>query len=738
VRNVISILIVAGTAVATNVNAAPPAQAASLPVALAPLPAVTRVIAKPKNLASFIKPDWAPRIERTIAATGEVLLNIPDQTDATAFCKQLIETGLFQYAIADVWLQPAEFIIDPLVPDEWHLPRIRSRESRVAMPAGATGIVAVVDSGVQLDHPDLSANLRSGIRSVDDVQEQDLLGPNVVEDVNGHGTIVAGVISAVSGNGIGIEGVAPMLQLMPVRCTDRADGLARLSDVLLGARAAADRGALVVSVSYSGVNNAAVQTTGAYLHSIGSSLVWAAGNFASELPALYDWPNVLIVGATDFTDSLAFFSNFGPAIDITAPGVDILTTGWQSAGTDYRAGSGTSMSAPMVAAVLGAIRAANPALSATAAEQILLSTCIDLGMPGKDNTYGWGQCDMLAAIAAARGTSDRPVAMPTRAMTITGETIAIDLDASIADPARRSMTISLHGTTTSLGGSIELDSKRIYYTPPAVVTFPESGQLPSDTFTYTVTNSGGQSSTGSISVTIGNAIAYTIADVVPRPVPGVDVRYFAGQSFTQMPDFALLTPISSDRLVQIHQPPSAAPIGNTGLFYNVAATFQTNLYCQWSGSYVFELIADDGAEVYLNGARVLSAELAGGRRQAVVKLRRGWHDLVVNYFQNTGDNGLLLRWSTPDWPAGREPTLITPDNYAVRYEVADIVDSDGLSPGDGIVNGHDLSAFIQAFIADSLMADVATDSTDAFYNPDGFIGASDLDAFVTSFILSDR
>ncbi|MFZ4759476.1 MAG: S8 family serine peptidase, partial [Burkholderiaceae bacterium] len=613
----------------------------------------------------------------------------------------------------------------------------------VLLPLSTTTFVAVVDSGVQIDHPDLEDNLRSGIRSVDDVQEQDLLGPNVVEDVNGHGTIVAGVIAAVSGNGIGIEGTAPMVQVMPVRCTDRSDGLARLSDVLLGVRAAAERGAVVVSVSYSGVNNAAVQTTGQYLHSIGSSLVWAAGNFASELPSSCDWPDVIIVGATDIGDNLASFSNFGPAVDLTAPGVDILTTGWQATGTDYRAGSGTSMSAPMVAAVLGAIRASNDALSPQQAESILFSTCLDLGAPGHDTTFGYGQVDMFAAIASATGTSTRPVALRADGFTLSDETIIFDVDPYLADPDRRRMTISVPSSATALGGSVKLDTasggNHIVYSPPFGLSFPNSGPPVVDTISYLVTNSLGQSRLGTVFVTIARAGDYIAADSMPRPSPGVDVRYYtSGEPITSMPDFSRLTQISSDRLVQIHQPPSSAPIGNTHQFDDVAAIYNTNLYCEVSGDYVFELLADDGAQVFIQDQQALSASLLSGPQRSTLRLRRGWHSLTVRYFQHHGDNGLSLRWVTPNQSTSGEPTLINPEYFALRYDVADIVDSSGYDPGDGVVSEIDLVAFIEAFLAEDSRADVATDPSDAFYNPDGFVDGADIEAFVNSFVANHR
>src|SRR3954447_15029816 len=187
----------------------------------------------------------------------------------------------------------------------------------------AVPTVAVVDSGVDLEHPDLKANIASGGKDFVD-------GDDVPQDQNGHGTHVAGTIGAVGNNGVGVTGVVWKAHILPVRVLD-ADGSADVSTVIQGEQYAAGV-AKVVNLSLGGSRPSKAEFDA--LRSAGSTLfVVAAGNDGANVdttdsyPCAYDLPNVVCVAATGGDDELASFSNYGASsVDIAAPGVDILST----------------------------------------------------------------------------------------------------------------------------------------------------------------------------------------------------------------------------------------------------------------------------------------------------------------------------------------------------------------------------------------------------------------------------
>src|SRR3954468_20891263 len=196
-----------------------------------------------------------------------------------------------------------------------------------AWDQGLTGsgvTVSVVDSGVDLVHPDLKASLLSGGHDYVD-------GDNTPSDQNGHGTHVAGIIGAVGNNGIGVAGIDWKASILPVRVLNK-DGSGSVSSVVNGYNYAAGHGAKIVNVSLGG--DSPSQTEYDALRNASDPLfVVAAGNdgvnvdTTDSYPCAYDLPNVLCVAATDANDALASFSDYGAtSVDLAAPGVDILST----------------------------------------------------------------------------------------------------------------------------------------------------------------------------------------------------------------------------------------------------------------------------------------------------------------------------------------------------------------------------------------------------------------------------
>jgi len=236
-------------------------------------------------------------------------------------------------------------------------------------------VVAVIDSGVDGSHPDLSSNLWTnpgeiagngvdddGNGFVDDIRGWDFVNKdNNPTDDNDHGTHVTGIIAAIGNNGIGVAGVAWNIKIMAIKSFG-ADGLGLTSDAILAIAYANLMGADVINNSWGGGQFS--QALFDVIRSSSAVVVCAAGNSGQNndliphYPSSYPSANILSVAATDQNDQLASFSNFGTtSVDVAAPGVNILSTipGATLAGGGYAFKSGTSMSTPVgsgVAALL--------------------------------------------------------------------------------------------------------------------------------------------------------------------------------------------------------------------------------------------------------------------------------------------------------------------------------------------------------------------------------------------------
>lgn len=232
---------------------------------------------------------------------------------------------------------------------------------------GAGEIVGVVDSGVDLGHHDLAGQIAAGGGSF-----VNGWNPGAVSDVNGHGTHVSGIIAARANNSIGVVGVAPGARVLPLRVFSSGGG-ARDSWIAQAFDYAGDLGLRVVNASLSG--EAPSQTLSNAIGSHPNTLfVTAAGNDGRDArlvsPCNVPQPNVLCVGATDYNDRRAQFSNYGAAsVDLFAPGVEIEST-WPANG--YMLHSGTSMAAPHVSGEAALLLGARPSLSTQQLKDLIM------------------------------------------------------------------------------------------------------------------------------------------------------------------------------------------------------------------------------------------------------------------------------------------------------------------------------------------------------------------------------
>lgn len=238
---------------------------------------------------------------------------------------------------------------DPLRDQQWHLDAVSAAQAwPVSRGEGVT--VAVVDTGVDADHPDLAGQVLTGYDATDPGSPPD--------DENGHGTLVAGVVAAIAGNEKGGSGTASEASILPVRVLD-ADGRGSPEDVAEGIRWATDRGADVINLSLVessgnpddlldgvGLVDRDVEAAIREAHEAGAVVVGAAGNEGDDdVPYSSDLP-LAVVGAADRSGQRWHRSN-ADADTLFAPGVDIVST-WS--GGRYAQSSGTSFAAPIVAA----------------------------------------------------------------------------------------------------------------------------------------------------------------------------------------------------------------------------------------------------------------------------------------------------------------------------------------------------------------------------------------------------
>ncbi|MGY1620651.1 S8 family serine peptidase [Geodermatophilus sp. SYSU D00965] len=252
-------------------------------------------------------------------------------------------------------------------------------------------VVAVLDTGVSR-HPELVSALVPGRNFTDSAG-----GALDVTDRHGHGTHVAGTIAADAGSDV--EGVAPGVRVLPVKVLGDS-GSGWDSWISSGIVWAADNGADVINMSLGGPGSSSVEASAiAYARSKGVTVIAAAGNEnSSAMHSPAGLPGVVGVAAVDDTKARASFSNYGPSVDVAAPGVGILSTYLDG---DLVFMSGTSMASPHVAGVAALVDATAPGLTPDQVEQALVTSATDLGAAGRDDYYGSGLVDAVRAVRAA-------------------------------------------------------------------------------------------------------------------------------------------------------------------------------------------------------------------------------------------------------------------------------------------------------------------------------------------------
>jgi subtilisin family serine protease len=371
------------------------------------------------------QPVVSAAMTEAVAMASTFRVSFPAKTSVDKAVSTLSAAAGVVYAEPNRYRETCVVPSDPSFAAQWGLTKINCPAAWDRTTGSPNITVAVIDTGVDLDHPELAPLLVQGNDMVDlgpapvapagfhfegDFQGRD----NNPQDEVGHGTHVAGTIACLSNNGVGVAGVTWNCRIMPVRVLARivsnanpADvrGTGSAADIAAGIRWAVDHGARVLNLSLGGPTDTMVERDAiAYAIAHGAVVCAAMGNGGAgaglSFPGAY--PDVVAVGAIDQADHRAVFSQVGPHIDVVGPGVGVLSTVWDNGFTSM---SGTSMATPHVAGVAALVLSCNPGLTGAQVADILRQTARPLrdnpADPVPNNNYGFGCVDAQAAVNRA-------------------------------------------------------------------------------------------------------------------------------------------------------------------------------------------------------------------------------------------------------------------------------------------------------------------------------------------------
>ena len=410
---------------------------------------------------------------------------------------------------------------DPNYASSWWFPAVQALQAWSLLPgqyltaatAGAGRVkVAVLDTGADCTHPDF---INTGGTSTDSAHggqlmfsaSQAIVATTIVnpvcawQDDHGHGTHVTGILAAATSNAVGVSGLAYPVQVMEFKVLNSA-GSGFDTDIMNAIEDAANAGAQVVSMSLGGTGySSTLQTAIDYAWQHNTLVVAAAGNDAkSELFFPASANHAVGVSATDSGNNLAYFSNFGNAVQLAAPGLGILSTAPTYSGTsqgwlNYVSLSGTSMATPFVSALAGLVAMTTPNATAQSILQRMEQTASSATTGG-----GWGQnfgFGLINASGAVAGTL--------RAAT-NGAIIGQIVDTFSNPISGAQVTINSQTVTTDPTGS------------PATGLY-RFGTLPAGTYTVTVSATGYTTQTLSATVAPGADTSFTVARSCKRCPP---------------------------------------------------------------------------------------------------------------------------------------------------------------------------------------------------------------------------
>lgn len=349
---------------------------------------------------------------------------------------------------------------DPLYPEQWGLIKIGTEKAWEYDDSTLSTVkVAVLDTGIDLNHDDLKDALARDPSNPDkvlgkhfytDSYDRQASDDNIQDDT-GHGTHISGIIAGRTNNGIGIAGIAPAARIMPVKILDHA-GFGDDASIAEGLIWAIDNGARVINMSLAGPTPSNTLASAIeYAIGKGAVIVAATGNNGTgelSYPAAYE--GVIGVGAVDATDAWMQKSNFGPYVDVVAPGISILSTFLASKSNDgqpYEWANGTSMAAGFVSGLAAMIFSINPKLTNDQVKGILFVTAEDLGLVGWDRYYGFGRIDASRAVTVGPDNNRPTIAItsPADGVKLSGSTLTVSASAGDAEGSIAFVEFFLNG-----------------------------------------------------------------------------------------------------------------------------------------------------------------------------------------------------------------------------------------------------------------------------------------------------
>ncbi|NLG78710.1 MAG: S8 family peptidase [Firmicutes bacterium] len=362
---------------------------------------------RPVRKIILFEPGVAPDRVRSIVEEcgGKLRKSLPIVNGAACvFPEEATVMSLLSRAGEVAWVED-DFII-PIAGACFFAPRPRPRPPKQTVPWGIARVrapeawgnaagrgvrVAVLDTGIDMSHPDLKANIEGGFDCINETAD-------VVDD-NGHGTHVAGTIAALD-NDFGVVGVAPEARLYAVKAFD-SRGQGQVSDIVQGVEWCMTNRVQIINMSFGTADSSKALTMAIEKAAqAGTVMVAAAGNDGRRDSVLYPArdPNVIAVTASTRDDRIASFSNSGEQVAVAAPGEDIYST-YRDGG--YKSLTGTSMACPHVTGVAALLLSVSPGLTRDDVRQIVCGTATKLSGFSPDQ-QGSGVVNAGAAVARVR------------------------------------------------------------------------------------------------------------------------------------------------------------------------------------------------------------------------------------------------------------------------------------------------------------------------------------------------
>ncbi len=383
-------------------------------------------------------------------------------------------------------------VIDTELDNTWGVKAVGAGAVHDSGNKGGGIKVAILDTGIDTDHPDLSYDPYCSTSFVDG---------EALEDGHGHGTHTAGTVAALD-NDMGVVGMAPEVTLCIYKVLSNS-GSGDYSDVIAALEQAVTDGVQITNNSYgsSGDPGAIVKAAFDNAYAAGVLHVGAAGNNGNAegtgdnciYPAR--WDSVVATAATTQNDTRASFSSTCPEVELAAPGYQIRST---VPGGGYGDKSGTSMASPHVAGTAALVLVAHPGWTNDEVRLQLRSTASDLGAAGRDALYGYGLVDVIAATS---GFANNPPTADDQNV-VTEQDMPVDITLTGSDPDGDLLTFSIltgpsHGTLSG--------------TAPDLTYTPSSGFHGTDSFTFKVNDRLVDSAAAKVSLTVTDKVAITKA-----------------------------------------------------------------------------------------------------------------------------------------------------------------------------------------------------------------------------------